>query len=220
MHNPLRSEAEMFRVVVVVGVAAIPVIVLGLAIGPAAGAIVLGVELGIGIGLIWRDTRGREPHVAEVADAPDSVHRILVVANETVVGRALLDEIKRHQKGGRNEIFVVVPAMTSSRLELLASDVDGAIDEARRRLDRSLAAMRAAGLNASGQVGDHHDPNAAIEDALREFAADEVIISTHPPERSKWLEQGVVDRAEEDLPVPVTHVVVDLEAEGVAADPA
>jgi len=110
--------------------------------------------------------------------------------------------------------------MTSSRLELLASDVDGAIDEARRRLDRSLAAMRAAGLNASGQVGDHHDPNAAIEDALREFAADEVIISTHPPERSKWLEQGVVDRAEEDLPVPVTHVVVDLEAEGVAADPA
>ena len=220
MHNPLRSEAEMFRVVVIVGVAAVPVIVLGLAISPAAGAIALGVELGIGIGLIWQGTRGREPHVAEVAAADDGVHRILVVANETVAGRALLDEIKRHQTGAKNEIFVVVPAMTSSRLEHLAHDVDGAIAEAGERLDHSLAAMRAAGLNVSGRVGDHHDPNAAIEDALREFAADEVIISTHPPERSKWLEGGVVENAERDLPVSVTHVVVDLEAERAAAGPA
>ncbi len=216
MHNPLRSEAEMFRVVVIVGIAAIPVIVLGLAAGPEWGAVVLGIELGIGIGLIWRGARGAEPHVAEVATAHDAVHRILVVANETVAGRALLDEIKRHHEGRNVEIFVVVPAMASSRLEHLAHDVDGAIAEARERLDRSLGAMRTAGLSAQGQVGDHHDPNAAIEDALREFAADEVVISTHPPERSKWLERGVVERAERELPVPVIHVVVDLEAEGAA----
>ena len=52
MHNPLRSEAEMFRLVVIVGLAAVPVIVLGLAAGPEWGLVVLGVELGIGIGLI------------------------------------------------------------------------------------------------------------------------------------------------------------------------
>jgi hypothetical protein len=217
MHNPLKSEAEMFRIVVIVGIAAIPVIVLGLAISPAAGAIALGVELGIGIGLIWRGTRGAEPHVAEVASANDDVHRILVVANETVAGRALLDELRRHHEGRDTEIFVVVPAMTSSRLEHLAHDVDGAIAEARERLDRSLAAMGRAGMKTDGRVGDHHDPNAAIEDALRDFAADEVIISTHPPERSKWLERGVVERAERELPIPVTHVVVDLEAEGAAS---
>ncbi len=217
MHNPLRSEAEMFRVVVIVGIAAIPVVVLGLAISPAAGAIALGVELGIGIGLIWRGARGSEPHVAEVATADDSIHRVLVVANETVAGRALLDEIRRRTEGRDSEVYVVVPALTSSRLEHLAHDVDGAIAEARSRLDGSLAAMNGAGLRADGRVGDHHDTNAAIEDALREFAADEVIISTHPPQRSRWLESGVVERAERELPLPVTHVVVDLEAESAAA---
>jgi hypothetical protein len=217
MHNPLRSEAEMFRVVVIVGIAAIPVIVLGLAISPAAGAIALGVELGIGLGLIWRGTRGREPHVAEVAAADDGVHRILVVANETVSGRALLDEIRRRSEGRDSEIHVVVPTMAPSRLEHLAHDVDEALAEARDRLARSLTTMGAAGLRAKGHVGDHHDPNQAIEDALREFPADEVIISTHPPERSRWLEGGVVERAENEVPLPVSHVVVDLEAEGAAA---
>jgi hypothetical protein len=73
--------------------------------------------------------------------------------------------------------------------------------------------MEAAGLNARGQVGDHHDPNQAIEDALRTFPADELIVSTHPPERSRWLERGVVERARREVPLPVTHVVVDLDAE-------
>ena len=53
----------------------------------------------------------------------------------------------------------------------------------------------------------------AIEDALRTFPADEVIISTHPPDRSRWLERGVVQRARDDVELPVTHVVVDLETE-------
>lgn len=214
MHNPLRSEAEMFRLVVIIGVAAVPVIALGLIAGPEWGLVVLGLELGIGIGLIWRGSKGTLPHEAEVAHDDDDVHRILVVANQTVAGRSLLNEIKAHHEGRETEILVVVPALPHTRLEHLAHDVDSAIAEARTRLDESLAAMKDAGLNASGTVGDHHDPNAAIEDALATFAADEVIISTHPPSRSRWLESGVVERAEADIPLPVTHVVVDLEAEG------
>ncbi len=217
MHNPLRSEAEMFRLVVIIGIAALPVIVLGLAVGPEWGLVVLGIELGIGIGLIWRGSRGTLPHEAEVAHTDDGVHRILVVANQTVAGRSLLSEIREHHGGRATEILVVVPALPHSRLEHLAHDVDGALAEARVRLDESLAAMKEAGLNARGAVGDHHDPNAAIEDALAGFAADEVIISTHPPERSKWLESGVVERAEADIPLPVTHVIVDLEAERAQA---
>jgi GABA permease len=217
MHNPLRSEAEMFRLVVIIGVAAVPVIAVGLLAGPGWGAAVLGVELGIGIGLIWQGSRGSLPHEAEVAQADDEVHRILVVANETVGGRSLLEEIKRRAGGTGSEVYVVVPALTSSRLEHLAHDVDAALAEARKRLDDSLAAMRGAGIDARGEVGDHHDPNTAIEDALAVFAADEVIVSTHPPERSKWLERGVVERAREEIPLPVSHVVVDLEAERATA---
>jgi hypothetical protein len=213
MHNPLRSEAEMFRLVVIIGLACAAVIAVALIWEPVAGAILLAAEIGLGIGLIWRGSRGTLPHEAEVASGDSSAYRVLVVANETVGGRALLEEIKNRTKGKANEILVVVPAMASSRLEHLAHDVDGAISEARGRLDASLRAMSSAGLQASGQVGDHHDPNAAIEDALREFPADEVIISTHPPERSKWLERGVVERARTEVPLPVTHVVVDLEAE-------
>jgi hypothetical protein len=220
MHNPLRSEAEMFRLVVIIGLAAVPVIVVGLVAGPEWGAVVLGVELGIGLGLIWRGSRGSLPREAEVAHADDEVHRILVVANETVGGRALLAELRARSEGRRSEIFVVVPAIASSRLQHLAHDVDPALEEARGRLTDSLATMSAAGLAARGEVGDHHDPNTAIEDALQEFPADELVISTHPPERSRWLEGGVVERAREEIPLPVTHVVVDLEAEGTATSAA
>jgi hypothetical protein len=213
MHNPLRSEAEMFRIVVVIGLAALPVIIVGLAVSATAGAILLVVELLVGAWIVWDRSRGAEPHEAEVAAGGDGVYRLLVVANETVGGRALLEEIEQRCAGRRSEILVVVPVLAPSRLAHLAHDVDDAIGEAQARLDHSLRTMASAGLRARGYVGDHHDPNTAIEDALREFAADEVIVSTHPPDRSRWLEGGVVDRARRDIPLPVTHVVVDLRAE-------
>lgn len=217
MHNPLRSEAEMFRVVVIVGIAMGLVILLALVIDPLAGAILFGVEIGVLIGVLLRGSRGREERTAEVAHADDGVHRVLVVANQTVGGKALLDELRRRVEGeGRSEILVVTPPLAGSAAEHWASDIDAGIADAQRRLDDSVAAMRAAGLAVRGQLGDHHDPNQAIEDALGEFAADEVIISTHPPERSRWLESGVVERARRELPQPVTHVVVDLEAEAGA----
>lgn len=221
MHNPLRSEREVFRAVVVIGIGAGFVIALALLTRPAFGAVLLAVEAGLGIWILWRRARGTLPHQAEVARDADDAYRVIVLANQTVGGRALLEEIKSRCKGRESEILVVVPALTSSPLEHWASDVDGAIAEARQRLEDSLRAMESAGLTARGSVGDHHEPNAALEDALRYFAADEVIISTHPPEKSKWLERGVVDRARREVPLPIAHVVVDLDAEaaGTAGTP-
>jgi hypothetical protein len=213
MHNPLRSEREVFRAVVVIGIGAGAVIALALLTRPAFGAVLLAAEAGLGIGILWRGARGTLPHGAEMAPRGDDAYRVLVMANQTVGGRALLEEIKNRCKGRHSEILVVVPALTSSPLEHWASDVDRAIAEARLRLEESLRTMESAGLAARGEVGDHHEPNAALEDALRVFAADEVIISTHPPEKSRWLERGVVERARREVPLPVTHVVVDLEAE-------
>jgi hypothetical protein len=213
MHNPLRSERDVFRAVVIVGIGAGAVIAVTLLTRPAVGAALLAAEVGLGIGLLWRGAQGTLPHRAEVAHREDLTYRVLVVANETVGGQALLAEIENRCKGRTSEILVVVPALTSSRMEHWSSDVDGALEAAGERLNESLLRMEAAGINARGQVGDHHEPNASLEDALRAFPADEVIISTHPPERSRWLERGVVERARREVPLPITHVVVDLDAE-------
>lgn len=211
MHNPLRSEADAFRSVMTIGAGAAAVIVLSLLAGPEFGVVLAAALVGVGIGAAWRSSRGSERPKAAVAHGDGALHRVLVVANETVGGSALLSEIRYRCRGRDSEILVVTPALTSA-VKHWASDVDAAIEAARRRQDDSVRAIEALGLRARGEVGDS-DPNVAIEDALRTFPADEVIISTHPPRRSRWLERGVVDRARSEVELPVTHVVVDLEAE-------
>lgn len=135
MHNPLRSEAEMFRLVVIIGLGCAAVIALTLLTEPVYGAILLAAEIGVGAGFVWRGSRGTLPHRATVLKRGDATYRILVVANETVGGRALLDEIRNRGKGRACEILVIVPALTASRLEYLAHDVDRSLEEARARLD-------------------------------------------------------------------------------------
>ena len=213
MHNPLRSEAEMFRLVVIIGAGCALVVALALITEPVYGAILLAALAGLGIGLAWRGSRGSEPRSTEVAEGGgDDKHRLLVVANQTVGGKALLSEIENRCKGGPCEILVTVPALPGSKLDYWASATDGATEEAKQRLADSVAAITALGLTTWGEVGDS-DPNVAISDSLRTFPADELVISTHPPQKSKWLERGVVDRAREEVDLPITHVVVDLEAE-------
>jgi hypothetical protein len=211
MHNPLRSEADAFRMVMTIGAGAAAVIVLSLLAGPEFGVVLAAALVGVGIGAAWRTSRGSKRPKAEIARGGGDVHRVLVVANETVGGRALLSEIEYRSRGRDSEILVVTPAITSAVKHWL-SDVDEAIEAAEARRADSVRAIRALGLRARGEVGDS-DPNVAIEDALRTFPADEVIVSTHPPDRSRWLERGVVQRARDDVELPVTHVVVDLEAE-------
>jgi hypothetical protein len=213
MHYPLRSEADAFRLVVIIGVGAGAVTALALLTRPAVGAILAAALLGLGLGFAWRGARGSEPHLTEIA-APvaDGRYRILVVANQTVGGRALLGEIRNRARGRECEILVVTPALTRSQLQHWTSDVDQALKDAERRREQSVRAIESTGLRAGSEVGDS-DPNTAIESALLSFPADEVIISTHPPARSRWLERGVVERARRDINLPITHVIVDLEAE-------
>ena len=216
MHNPLRSEADAFRWVVVIGLGAASVIGLTLLTRPAIGAVWAAALIGFGAGLAYRSSRGSLPRSVELSRGGDERRRILVVANQTVGGRRLLEEIRNRAGGGEAEILVLTPALTSSRAAHWASDVDEAIERARQRMELSVIAIEEAGLKARGVVGDS-DPNLAIEDALHAFPADEIIISTHPPERSRWLERGVVQRARHEIDLPVTHVIVDLDAEQAPA---
>ena len=215
MHNPLRSEADAFRWVVVIGLAAASVIGLTLLTRPAVGAAWGALLIGFGAGVAYRASRGSLPRSLRVTRGGDGRYRLLVVANETVGGAALLEEIRNRCRGRSSEILVVTPALAASRAAHWASDVDEAIELARQRMELSLIEIDRLGLKARGEVGDS-EPVVAIEDALRAFPADEILISTHPANRSRWLEAGVVERARSEVELPVTHVVVDLEAEGVA----
>jgi hypothetical protein len=205
MRNPFRSEAEAFGFVLVCVALFAAVAVAGILGG---GWAALGVFLVLAIAVaiyvkgepkteerpVWARGGGERP-------------RILVVANETVAGRALRSEIV-HRAGDEAEVLVVCPALTTP-LRYWASDEDPGRAAAQERLQGSLRALSEEGVEARGQVGDA-DPIQAIDDALRTFGADEIVISTHPPGRSNWLEKQIIARARDRYGCPITHVVVDL----------
>jgi len=137
--------------------------------------------------------------------------RILVVANETLVGEALHETVRHASTGHGTQVHVVCPAL-NSRLRHFFTDTDDAHRAAQVRLDQTLDRLISAGTQATGEVGDSN-PLLAIADALRVAPADELIISTHPENRSNWLERGVVEEARKQFGLPTTHVIVDLQEE-------
>jgi uncharacterized membrane protein len=213
MKNPIRTEAEAFSFVIVCALVFLVVALAGAFLGGwVALAVFVALAVGAFIGIYMKsEPKVREPAVWDRRPrSEDGARRILVVANETVAGRALRGEIVLRAKEDAL-VLVVCPALNSP-IRHWASDEDHARAEAQKRLDGSLGELARSGVAARGEVGDA-DPIQAIEDALRTFGADEIIISTHPPGRSHWLEKGIVDGARERFSVPITHVVVDLEAE-------
>ena len=211
MKNPLRSEAEAFQFLLG-AIAYFAAIAIAGVINAWAG---LTVFVLLTAGVLWWWFRARRVEMPRQTVPAQRTRpgerRILVVANETVGGEALRERIEERGSGYRTEVLVVCPALNTP-LRHWASDEDPARAEAQKRLAASLERLEQAGIQARGEIGDG-DPLQAIEDALRTFGADEVIISTHPEGRSHWLERGVVTSARERFAVPITHVVVDLEAE-------
>lgn len=130
--------------------------------------------------------------------------RILVVADETVVGEELPREIVDKARGLDAEVRVVFPAL-NTRLRHYVSDVDRARAEAESRLERSLETLDHEGIPARGELGDS-DPVQALQDALASGGADEVIIATRSPSRVNWLEKDIVERARKVSSLPITYV--------------
>jgi hypothetical protein len=211
MINPLRSEAEAFRFLIA-SIAYFGAIVIATVLGGRWVGLGVFVALSAAVLGWWLRAR-REERPVQTAPRPHAAgeRRILVIANETVGGHTLRSMILEKSLDVREEVLVVTPALNSP-LRHWVSDEDQARADAHERLNTSLAKLAEAGVQARGEVGDG-DPLQAMEDALRTFGADEVIISTHPEGRSHWLERGVVTGARERFTVPITHVVVDLERE-------
>jgi hypothetical protein len=146
-------------------------------------------------------------------------HRILVVANETVAGRPLIDSVKKHAEeahgdGKPFQVTVVCPQNVPKHGYVI--DDSSVRAAAENRLKLTLAALREVGIEATGEIMDE-DPYGATMDAIAEFGADIVIISTHPETRSGWLRKDLVDRVRHDSGLPVEHVVVDLDADRAEA---
>ena len=141
---------------------------------------------------------------------------VLVIANETVAGQSLIEALERRSAEGELLVTVICPVNQPREGYVVYEDTRRA--SAGRRLDRTLEALRSEGIKATGYVVDA-DPVAAVRDALVQLEPrpDEIVVSTHPRQRSGWLRRDVVERirrAAEGL--PVEHVVVDLEKEARA----
>jgi hypothetical protein len=136
--------------------------------------------------------------------------RVLVVANETVAGKPLIDAVKKRADGDEVQVHVISPQNQPKHGYVIYDE--HVRDAAQNRLEMTLALLREAGIQADGEVMDP-DPYSAVMDALGEQDYDEIVISTHPETRSGWLRQGLVDRVQRAARRPVEHVVVDLDAE-------
>jgi GABA permease len=144
------------------------------------------------------------------------VKHLLVIANETVAGRSLLETLQRRSAEGPLIVTVVAPVNQPREGYVVYEDTRRA--SAGRRLDRTLDALHSEGISASGYVVEA-DPVAAVRDALLQLEPppDEIVVSTHPRQKSGWLRRDVVDRIRRAAgAVPVEHVVVDLEKEARA----
>jgi hypothetical protein len=146
----------------------------------------------------------------------ENPRRVLVVANETVVSKALVDLIEETAKGSDVVTTVLAPVNQPRQGYVVYYDTRRAA--ARRRLDKTLELLRSAGVHANGVVVES-DPVSALRDAIDQLEPDEIIVSTHPQQKSGWLRRNAVDqmrRVAGDL--PFRHLVVDLEAEHGAAN--
>ncbi len=135
---------------------------------------------------------------------------ILVVANETVGGTALIEAVRRHADEGVVAVRVICPQNQPKHGHVIYED--SVRSAAENRLAITIAQLREAGLEATGEIADP-DPYSAIMDALGEQDFEEIIISTHPETRSGWLRQDLITRVAQATRRPVEHVVVDLDVD-------
>lgn len=166
----------------------LPLIVIALVVPGSVGFIVAGPGLGLAVGALAATVvivvaalvRHDEP--IEVASSGDHRRRLLLVAIEPVDQPTAVDSMRAAALADPEqsaEVLVLAPAFNTP-LAHWASDVGRSRLNAQRKLVLTLGALAAAEVEAHGSVGDP-DPLQAVEDTLRQFPADEVIVAL--PER-------------------------------------
>ncbi len=137
---------------------------------------------------------------------------VLVVANETLGGRKLIEAVRTRAERGDVRFVLCIP-QNRPRAGLVIYD-DAVHDAAQARVDLALSFLHADDIDAIGEVGDP-DPYTATIDAVHEYHPDEIIISTYPVTRSGWLRRDLIDRVRDASGLPVEHIVADPDTEGL-----
>jgi hypothetical protein len=210
MRIPFKTESDAFRVAVALGLVGAASILVGVVASRAYGIVLFaaGIVAGLVFELVGGET-GRGSTLREAAHDPHphgaagETRHVLVVAGQRLAGEELATEL--HAAGGGDaELDVLVP-IVASRSHHLASDIDREHEEARQRLEASLAWAAEHGFAATGEIGDP-DPLLAIEDELRDFGADEIVVVTHPFERGSWLANRMLAYLARELEIPVRQI--------------
>ncbi len=214
--NPFRSEAEAFRFVLMTVGAFAAIAAASLLGGPWVGVPVWAV-LTVAAATFYLVQR-RAAH--EIRTAPPHVggegeRQILVIVDGTAADETIVGAIEEASTGYRKRVLVVCPARVS-QVDHWTSAVDSGRAQAQRYLDESLARLRDAGIEAGGEIGDE-DPLRAIEDTLRTFGADAILVVTPAEGFEGATARDVVAGARARFALPITRVVVDAGAQATAA---
>lgn len=206
MSNPFRSEAQAFRFLLVT-VAAFALITAASLLGGAWVGVSVWAGLTVAAAAFYLAQRRTSrliptapPHRGGVGE-----RQILVVLDATAADETVLDPVAEATAGYEGHVLVICPAR-ASQLDHWASAVDGALAESQKYVDRSLATLRAAGIEARGEVG-AEDPLDAIEDALRTFGADSIIVVTPADTDDHPASYDVAAGARARFALPITRVV-------------
>jgi hypothetical protein len=140
-------------------------------------------------------------HVVVDLEHEGEEENVLVIANETVLGRPLLERIRERARRAPTSFLIVCPQSDPTQSEH---------PEAERRLRRALAVLRGEGLDVHGQIA-HPDPYTAVMHAVHDERVNEIVISTFAGERSGWMRRDLVERVRKDAGVPVVHVETEAE---------
>ena len=207
MRVPFRTETDAWRVAVALAVLGGVSLLIGWLVSPPYGAVLF--AAGVAAGVTF-ELAGSEPdrpsgllEAAHARAAGGRTRHVLVVASATLGGEDLRREL---QAGGADAEFDVLAPILISRSHYWASDIDRERRRADERLRASLAWAAEQGLTAKGEVGDP-DPLVAIEDELRNFGADEIIIVGPPGDHTSWLASRLSHLARE-LDIPVRNVAI------------
>ena len=210
MKHPHDTWREFSGVAVALAVlGGVAAVVIGIYLGSwVAGLVTIGLALVLIASLAFWSVRRDDPSTRDAPHVPppdDGRHRVLLVADTGLPSADLVEAVRSHARGRAVSVFVTAPAL-ATRLGRLASD-QHAYDDATRRLEDLLTALRQVGLPAAGEVG-ADDPLQATDDGLRKFRAGEIVFVTHEDRRTGWLEDHVVETARSRYEQPVEHIAV------------
>lgn len=170
---------------------------------------------------------GSKPSVEGAESGGDAL--TLLVAALPIEGEEALGQVREAIGEKRKRLVLVAPALTGSPLEHAMGSVDDAISEAATRLQATEEALEEKGFDVESRVGDS-DPILAIEDAMREFPIELIVIVSQEGEDSRWLEGDMFERAKQKFEPPIVFVAAEssdggtpqvtrVETDGPGADP-